>query len=413
MFKKLDCRTTMFALFSLIALVVSGLFAPIASAAVNTTTYGGFALRDNATGGDCTAVGSWNSGAKRCILTNDINVGVNNGNGVVIFDNGITLDGSGHTITGTSTSQGSGVYILGGNTEVKNLTITNFSSAIHEGSSGANNVISGNTIGSMNSIGILLSGQNAKVSNNQVLSSYGIRLEAGGKGALISGNHTKSMTIGIYINSSKNNTIVNNTVELPENAGSQTSGVVFYYSSDNLTYNNNFVKPYGWGALVSSQFSSGNRFNLPAPIGGNYWSTWASPDANNDGFVDSPYNFGAAQDDLPYTLANGWCSKPDLTLSKNSVFWASYADYQARQLSVSWTINNSGRPAYNVQLTRSTNTNGVSLITPSPLTLGDIAGGGSSTSVFIYDVPAGVSGFSVMIESSAQDACGNSYPYPR
>ena len=51
-------------------------------------------LRDDATGGDCATVGVWDGTSKTCTLSQDIY-----GN-VVVADDGITLDGAGHRISG-------------------------------------------------------------------------------------------------------------------------------------------------------------------------------------------------------------------------------------------------------------------------------------------------------------------------
>jgi parallel beta-helix repeat protein len=99
-------------------------------------------------------------------------------------------------------------------------------------------------------------------------------------------------------NGGGHNTLTYNTFALNESFGMWLSD-----SSDNLIYNNNFIdnttQMYGYGG-------SGNVFNLDAPTGGNYWSDWTGPDADNDGFVDYPYVFDAGQDYLPWTEPDGW-----------------------------------------------------------------------------------------------------------
>lgn len=60
---------------------------------------------DNATGGDCTTIGTWNTIAKTCTLTTNVFESIQ------IDNNGITLDGNGHTVTGSNT--GVGVLVSG------------------------------------------------------------------------------------------------------------------------------------------------------------------------------------------------------------------------------------------------------------------------------------------------------------
>lgn len=108
--------------------------------------------------------------------------------------------------------------------------------------------------------------------------------------------------------------------------------------------------------------------------------------------------------------------KPTLLLSKGNVFWESYYDYVARQLSVNYSIYNSvGYPAYNLAVIGSPATNGVicSTIMPFPFGYGFLYGGLSYGPIPVkYSVPQGVSVFIARTYATAQDACGNTYDYP-
>lgn len=105
--------------------------------------------------------------------------------------------------------------------------------------------------------------------------------------------------------------------------------------------------------------------------------------------------------------------KPALSLSMTSIAWASYADFQDRKLSVSFKLTNSGSDiADSVAITGSSNTNGVILITPAPIALGSIAGGGAADTTAVYLVPNGVGSFRASVTASACDGCGTSYGYP-
>ncbi len=109
-------------------------------------------IRDNATGGDCTAIGVWDQYSKTCTLTTDLNF---TRNGVSIVDNGITFDGNGHTISGADAfTMGWSLQIKSG-AAVRNLTIRNFGYGIYLQAS-SHNIITGNTI-SGNSYGLYLS----------------------------------------------------------------------------------------------------------------------------------------------------------------------------------------------------------------------------------------------------------------
>jgi len=86
-------------------------------------------LVDNATGGDCTSIGTWNSASKTCALTTDVYQTIQ------INSPGITLDGNGHTLNGNPAGDGflyaAGVYSYGkSNILVKTLTIQRFFSDV-------------------------------------------------------------------------------------------------------------------------------------------------------------------------------------------------------------------------------------------------------------------------------------------
>ena len=73
-------------------------------------------IRDDATGGDATSIGNWDWSTKTCILTTDVMEPIH------IRDDGITLDGAGHTVA--LSGFGYGVYLYG-RTEVtvKNMNL--------------------------------------------------------------------------------------------------------------------------------------------------------------------------------------------------------------------------------------------------------------------------------------------------
>ena len=117
-------------------------------------------------------------------------------------------------------------------------------------------------------------------------------------------------------------------------------------------------------------------------------------------------------------IGNGsgmWCvpGRPNLSLTTPHAYWASYPDYLAGILSVDWTISNAGPNAYNVKITGSTNSNGVTVISGVPSTAVNIATGGSATVTIKYNIPVGVSSWHTDMTGSAQDECGNTtYTYP-
>lgn len=59
----------------------------------------GYSIRDDATGGDCILIGNWDLLNKTCTLTTDL--AFSGTHGIEIADLGLTLNGNGHTLTGT------------------------------------------------------------------------------------------------------------------------------------------------------------------------------------------------------------------------------------------------------------------------------------------------------------------------
>lgn len=105
---------------------------------------------------------------------------------------------------------------------------------------------------------------------------------------------------GICLGDSSDNTLTGNTVSWNSRYGIR----LWLNSNGNQICNNNFIG--NTTQAFVNEGVSGNLFNLAAPIGGNFWSNWTSPDANGDGFVDYPYIFTGGQDNLPWTGQDGW-----------------------------------------------------------------------------------------------------------
>lgn len=105
-------------------------------------------------------------------------------------------------------------------------------------------------------------------------------------------------------------------------------------------------------------------------------------------------------------------SKPRLNLTGKSTYWAGYADFTARKLSVTYTLQNGvGDAAENVQVIGASGTDGATNETPLAMNLGSIDSGGATDFTLRYSVPAGLSRFSTGIQVGAQDEEGNSYIY--
>lgn len=129
--------------------------------------------------------------------------------------------------------------------------------------------------------------------------------------------------------------------------------------------------------------------------------------------LDNAGNKGMSSGSLTIDAPPCAAGKPMLSLGSPAPYWASYQDYQARVLSVSWAIANSGTTgANNVTMTASTPGAGVTLVSSLPAVIGNIGGGTSGNIVLRYQLPAGIHTFRVVNAASAEDECGNSYAFP-
>ncbi len=87
-------------------------------------------------------------------------------------------------------------------------------------------------------------------------------------------------------------------------------GAIFFYSDNNLIYNNNFLDNTEQVDFMTT--STGNSWNTAYPTGGNHWDDYYGNDQfsgssqdipGSDGIGDSPYNVhGTDYDDYPYLL---------------------------------------------------------------------------------------------------------------
>ena len=122
-------------------------------------------------------------------------------------------------------------------------------------------------------------------------------------GNALTGSTFRNCHYGIRLEGSSGNTVTGNTV-----TGSTHTAIQLYdNASDNQVYNNRFADNNRQAHVVGG---SANLFNLDRPVGGNHWSNWTTPDADQDGFVDNPFVFTGGQDNLPWADPDGWSNRP-------------------------------------------------------------------------------------------------------
>ena len=259
-------------------------------------------MKDDATGGDCTSIGTWDSGTKTCTLTSDVY------EMIVIDSDGVTLDGSSHSVTRGVGSYGiyaygrmgititnvavvsgfrAGIYLvlsssntISGNTvsgnsntwygiylhsysnsnTISGNTVSNSDYGIFLFRYSNSNTISGNTVsGRLQGILLLYSSSSNTISGNTVSgNAVGIQLQASSNSNTISGNTVSGSTHGIWLRSSNSNTISGNTVS------GNNLGFYLLYSSNSNTISGNTVSGNLIGIRLyscSSNTISGNTIS--------------------------------------------------------------------------------------------------------------------------------------------------------
>ena len=152
------------------------------------------------------------------------------------------------------------------------------------------------------------------------------------------------------------------------------------------------------------------------------YGTQYNPAVDNHSY---PVIYGSAPGGPTYAAS---CTgiKPSIGLSAPTPYWVSFADYTARLLSVDWKISNPGANiAYDVAITGSTNTNGVTVATTLPVTVanimsmagtvspdGSVNPDGWAIATLKYNVPVTTGSWHTTTNAGSQDICGNSYVYP-
>ncbi|MEW6018550.1 MAG: S8 family serine peptidase [Pseudomonadota bacterium] len=181
---------------------------------------------------------------------------------------------------------------------------------------------------------------------------------------------------------------------------------------------------YGAGAFYGTSAAAPHAAGAAALVKG--WQAATTPAEVQTFLEGRATDLGAAGKDSVYgsgKLAMGavplLCGQPSLSLSGASSYWDSYADYQARVLSVDFSLCNSAAiDAVNVNIVGVINTNSVIVLSSLPFAVGDIDGppGGNppvcSQVTQRFFVPPGISRFRSANFVTAEDRCGASYAYP-
>lgn len=120
---------------------------------------------------------------------------------------------------------------------------------------------------------------------------------------------------------------------------------------------------------------------------------------------------GGAYDIGAYEGGGAW--QPELTWTCDGTYWASYADFSDRILSVDYSLDNEGPGgALSLGVTGWASSHGTKMTTPLPLSLGSLNADAGTEVTLRYLVPQGVSSFRTITRLTGTDAYGEEFTYP-
>jgi len=220
----------------------------------------------------------------------------NDGDGIIIERDNVTLDGAGYTLQGTGS--GVGVFLFGrSNVMIKNVLVDSMLYGISLQHSTNISILGCSTESGKFGIWLSESSNNNIVGNSITYNYYGLSL----------------------LSYSNNNTIVQN--QIVENTGAYGAGVYLYISSNNSIHHNILVNntiqqnsqvyDAAWDCADPGLIApSINIWDDGYPSGGNYWSDYGGKDlykgkyqneTGSDGIGDTPYVVDA---NITYALNN-------------------------------------------------------------------------------------------------------------
>jgi cytochrome c len=245
-------------------------------------------------GGDCEAFGDWDGESAACTMTSAPPAGTV----LRIADDGITLEGAGHTMTGAG--DGIALQIIDrSDVTVRNLTVRNYRNGVVLQHS-TRVALANNTVLETSSHAIQLRGlanHNTVVDNVIGPTSpdgHGIELLSS-HGNLLAGNMIFGVRDAVRLMSSHGNTITWNLT-----AGSMIEGVDLHRSRNNTVVFNDLMEETA-APLLDDLPAGANTYTVNA--GGNHYLQFSSAaqgcvDEDSDGYCDAPYRFFADGVDL-------------------------------------------------------------------------------------------------------------------
>ncbi|MEN6343150.1 MAG: NosD domain-containing protein [Methanospirillum sp.] len=272
------------------------------------------------------------------VLTNDI---TNSSQPVCIEiqASNVIFDGGGHLIDGLDSESTAGIYVHGPSPALSGVTIRNvrvedwyYGVYLHET---ANSRLEASTLSSNGFCGAVLYKNavgNTITGNTIAGSQYGVIVSDGASGGVVANNVIRENGRGLYLYLSNGTTVRRNVILDNSRCGIQvhSSGGGTVYdnrldNTENVVVVGEPVRANAWSVTPGPAWTPANIIGGPK-VGGNYWArpdhtgfSQTNPDANGDGFIDSPLTL-AEQNVDAFPLA-AYSSSPSPSRSGNGTFW--------------------------------------------------------------------------------------------
>ncbi len=260
--------------------------------------------------------------------------GIDSSGGLLIANHNRMVS-SGASFTGISATENSMLSITGNAFNISNSPLLEAIS-VNSIEAAANNNISGNSVyetgASSSAVGFHVSNlRNLTFQDNTLYQSgsnlsyyYGLKTDTVYNAALSGDSFTVPKNLpehsyGMFLKDETNSTFANSTVSgYNSTIYSDRSGNLSFYGnylssaslSLNLTstnnsifYHNDFMAQNNHSFQIVT--SSNDAFDLPLPVGGNYWGTYTGSDANRDGIGDTLFTVNGTFADH-YPLMKPW-----------------------------------------------------------------------------------------------------------
>ena len=268
-------------------------------------------INDDATGGNCTAIGIWTASTKTCNLNQDLTETIE------IESDDITLDGNGHTLTGSNT--GNGIFTNGRTgLVIKNITVNSFSNGIYITGGSGTKVQNVNVADSVDAIE--MESHSGGLIENSSLSGSSGSLLSGGRGIELDGaintviikNIMNGNEVGLRLIITAGSVVTQNTLQ-----NNTEAGLRLVASNGETIYQNNFIS--NANQVTTALSPSGTSFNEPWPKGGNFWSDHSpcTPRTDNSNLCQEKYIIQSGlflttlEDNQPWVAQDKWES-PDV-----------------------------------------------------------------------------------------------------